>query len=838
MKHGRPLAHAVRWGLGVAIVGGVMALGALDTLVLTLLVAALAGLLALSWGLGEGIAPRPAATVLVAVATLLVGWTALQCVPLPASWLGALSPHAADVWAHALDPLHEAGSGSATLTLDPIATRVELLRGVAYALALLVALRVGHRREGVVFLERALVFAGVAVACAALLHVGLGAHKVYGIYAPKTDVTIVAPLLNVNQLGGYFVIALCISYASMIGPEPIAARPLLALIVVGLVAAVLWVPSRGAMASMGIGIGMATVLTLGARREGSERGLRVVLPALASIAGVVMMMFATSSAMRGELGDTNVSKLAIQWRALRALGAAYPLFGVGRGAFESTFPEFRGDRGYTVFTHPENVVVQWVTEWGLPVAVLGLAAIAWALRPRVLLSRGQPPIGAWSAIVALSLHNLVDFSSEVPGVVLSLVACAALVVAGSADGTSPTTAWGKRPKAVVAVGLAVAVLAIGMALPTRGKDLLSDRLALKGPATDAGVPHEAFFGALRSAMLRHPAEPYFPYLGAVRVWTTRPDESVIPWVDRTLERSPVHPPAHLVLARWLRARSRSQALLEYRLAAEQEGGEVGKEAQGLVRTFDDALELAPPGKRGVDVLEALSQALGARLPATSARLDAELLARDPEAPMPRVRALRYAVADLEGDASSPWCEADRGACVRAAVAAAKLAEERQPDRCEPYALEARVLVLDGRVDAALERLTAAADQVADRSECLRRLATTAIDGGRATHATEAIEKLANASCSTDQDCVQNLVWAAGLEERRGNRGKALVFYKRAAETTPERDDVTAEVARVATAAGMHSVAADAWSKLAARHPDNPTYVAAARQESEAARGLR
>src|SRR5580704_1957626 len=96
---------------------------------------------------------RSAATVLLLTGVGLTGYTALQCVPMPIGWLAAIAPHNADVWSRALAPLHEAGPRWAPISLDPIATRVEVLKGVAYLLAFVTALRVARRKDGVTFLS-------------------------------------------------------------------------------------------------------------------------------------------------------------------------------------------------------------------------------------------------------------------------------------------------------------------------------------------------------------------------------------------------------------------------------------------------------------------------------------------------------------------------------------------------------------------------------------------------------------------------------------------------------------------------------------------------------------
>ncbi len=87
----------------------------------------------------------------------------------------------------------------------------------------------------------------------------------------------------------------------------------------------------------------------------------------------------------------------------------------------------------------------------------------------------------------------------------------------------------------------------------------------------------------RAAMLRHPSEPYLPFMAAVRAVHER-DDDPIPWLGATLERARVYGPAHLVLARVVAARSPSQARLEYRLAMEQAPNLVGTVMAGGLPT--------------------------------------------------------------------------------------------------------------------------------------------------------------------------------------------------------------------------------------------------------------
>jgi len=136
-------AQASRWLLALGIAGSALAVGTVHTVTLCVVTVVLAAAAVLGWWGAEPMRARSAATVLLLAAREksvgLTGYTALQCVPMGWvcwRWLAAIAPHNADVWSRALAPLHEAGPRWAPISLDPIATRVEGLKGVAYLLAL------------------------------------------------------------------------------------------------------------------------------------------------------------------------------------------------------------------------------------------------------------------------------------------------------------------------------------------------------------------------------------------------------------------------------------------------------------------------------------------------------------------------------------------------------------------------------------------------------------------------------------------------------------------------------------------------------------------------------
>jgi len=123
-----PMTRASRWVLAAAIAGSALAVGTVHTITLCVVTGVLAVAAVLAWWGAEPMKARSAATLLLFTGIGLTAYTALQCVPMPIGWLAVIAPHNADVWSRALSPLHEPGPSWAPISLDPIATRVEVLK--------------------------------------------------------------------------------------------------------------------------------------------------------------------------------------------------------------------------------------------------------------------------------------------------------------------------------------------------------------------------------------------------------------------------------------------------------------------------------------------------------------------------------------------------------------------------------------------------------------------------------------------------------------------------------------------------------------------------------------
>ncbi|MBK6464040.1 MAG: O-antigen ligase family protein [Myxococcales bacterium] len=828
--HGRTTRAAkVAFVLGIASCG--LALGSIHTYAL----AVSAALIALAFGLcylpdAAPLRPRVSASMLVLLAVGLVVYTAVTALPLPASLVRLIAPANADIWERCLRGFGSPGPGTVSMSLDPQATRVEVLRGLTYLLAFATALRFTTRRGGVAFLERVVIGCALFMAAASILHPVLGAERVLGVYRPEYDYgKHLAPILNGNHLAGYLNLGLATGLGVMAMTRSARERVLLAGCCLFLLGMEFYIASRGGIATSALSAVIVGLVAYRARRGGRTAAAAggPMLLVLAAGVGVGLLILAGSEEARGELSSKDTTKLDPILQSL-AMIRPHGVFGVGRGAFESTFPAYRTSGGFITMTHPENVVAQVVVEWGLPCAAIFFGVLLLALRPRwVLAHPTKAPVGAYAALIGLCVHNLVDFSSELPGVMVLAATCAAIATGREAEGGA-IPKWARHPRVAAGAALLATGLAAFAAVRGAPGGLYPDRETVGKLATDRTASRAQFDAALRGAILRHPGEPYFFYAAAVRGQALR-DGPVLAWAGHALERSPIYGPVHLILARLFARTVPSQARVEYRLALEQDGGgdSWGQEVSRLVRDYDDAVELLPIGPYRRDAIEWIATEVELRLPATRAGLDEDALALDPAATGPLRRHARDALSDVRDAAI--WCKGRE--CIDRGAAFAGRLREAAPTECDGYALGAELRAAGGDPQGAVRDLEAATDRVSDRSLCLVRLVELMESTGLTEQVDSAITRVANAGCSSPKDCAENFAFAGAFYLGRGSPRRAVAFYRKAIDSAPERDEYLLEYARLTASLELHAETLHAFTLLRERHPEVPEYA----ERAEAAR---
>lgn len=840
-----PLAERViPWLLAASIAGSVLAIGAVHTptLALVSLVTTVAATLSLRAsaiaGAQSHVRSLPAITLLG-----LTAYTLLQAVPLPLTWLARLSPASADIWSRALLPLGEAAPRFASLSLDPGATLVEATKWLTYAGVFIAAAFVGARRGARLVIT--LVFTSAFLAALTTIAHGLfGATKVFGLYQPRFSVAAwhVGPLLNPNNLAGYLNLGILSGVGLLLTSRPllpvwVTGVGLTTIVGVGVIAS-----SRGGLLVLPLGLALFALLSWrrrGRRRLGGrERSRAVWLLGAAIGGGALLAALAATDHTLTEIADDNLDKLSL-FRATLPLLADHWLFGIGRGAFETVFPAYREAPGNIVFTHAENFVIQWAAEWGIPVAALALGALGVALRPGKIALRGSTAaVGAWVGCVVLLAQNLFDLGLEVPGVTIALTATLGALWGEAHPERRRHEVPAEEPGAARwrALGLPACAAASGLALVALmarfgARDVDHDRRALRA-LSDAGAVSgagwERFRGELRAAMLRHPAEPYFPLLGAVVASQGR-SESPLPWLQRTLERSRRHGRAHLLLAEVLASRGATeQALLSLRLAVEDDP-RVTSTAAGLAlqwtRRWEDLLRAVPEGAAGAEMLERLAIAWGREGDqALRLRCAEEAIARAPD----RIGA-RWAAGDalltMLGDPGSAHCggaedaAARRAACEEQLEAHAAAIQGRKESSFFAVQLRARLLLLRKKSAEAEQLLAGSCERLDDRAGCLRLRVTAAAQMPSPERLFPAIRDFLSASCSSPSACAAASTWVGDLLVARKDYPSAVTHFARAAQDEPTEERLL-KLADAASEAGAHVEAANALERLLHRRGGN------------------
>ena len=308
------------------------------------------------------------------------------------------------------------------------------------------------------------------------LKVGEGNWRAYGKFT------------NPNFLAGYLVPALFLALAVSLR-RPAAFKPSTWALVSGLVTATLAASviasgSRGGLYTLLAGL-VVFALMLVIRRSQFDR------EALLRLVGLVLLMAAVLAALSGPLRNRDVTAAksglpvelcpeaakstvsdsnqfrVLTWKGTLKMGAKRPLTGWGAGSYETAYAP-HAIAGYTRQAH--NGYLQLFAEEGAPGVLL------WVLLLLIgfyrLLRTARDPERFWlpglaAALVANTLHNLLDSVLFVPAIALLTWALLGMAVGGSAEPVAESTP-SRRPRARSARTLqqmaALAVAGVGLLL--------------------------------------------------------------------------------------------------------------------------------------------------------------------------------------------------------------------------------------------------------------------------------------------------------------------------------------------------------------------------------------
>ncbi|HEX4336107.1 MAG TPA: O-antigen ligase family protein [Polyangiaceae bacterium] len=820
--------------LAAAAIASVLGLGGLHwaTVGPAVALALAAGILAIE------AAPSPVLYRPAAVPLAFSAFTLLQAVPMPLALLRVLSPHAAEMWAGAF-PTEQTAAHWFPLTADPGATYIEAFKWLGYSGILAASIAIGARR-GVRWTATLLFISAVVVGALTFAHGLLGVHKVFGVYEPMFQATRwhTGPLLNPNNLAGYLNLGLLSGTGLLLSREPQLPRIVVGLGVASLIGVVVICASRAGLVALLFGL---VVFVFYLRRIFKARGQtmtialkrRLVLSLGGLLVAAVLFVFlGLSSDTLHELLDKNVEKLDVMTH-VAPLVKDYRWFGVGRGAFESVFPAYHVGATNVVYAQPENFVLQWIAEWGVPVGVLAIVALGVLLWHAQRSATRITNAGMWAGLCALLAQNLLDLGFEVPGLVF-----AGLIAAGSMWGENekallePSFKTGAAPR-LGARALAIAAwLVLGTLVIVVGRHgVTRDRLSLRNSLAKVDVKNSEdvarLRGELKSDIQRHPADPYFARIGGVLAYHAH-DQSPIPWLRRALDRGMEVGSTHYVVARVLeRAGARRQALFEVKLAVTYQPGLTGPAARvvtPLVRTFDDILVATPEGAAGQGMLNSVAMGFPRDEPrAIRLRCLEESIARAPTGVHTRAQLasdVTQSIAQAK-DGDSLCGGTRRNDCVKLVNEQVRQLVKLAPE--DPAALIAKaqlMLVLGQAPEAEALLHKGCAHFVYDRYAGCERVRVRA---AAATHSKDLLDSasrdLAASGCGFGANCAELDVFLGDQAAGIGDLGRALSYYQKAVSDEPT-DAHWTRLARTASILGEVNLASKAWAQISNRNPDD------------------
>lgn len=820
--------------MALVVLGSALAIGTVH--VQTLVAIAPLAFAAASLGILHDLKRRGATAIALPalIATALALITLLQAIPMPISWLTKIAPANADIWARSLLPFGEAGPRFASISLDPGASVVEALKWSSYAAMFTAAATVSARYGATVGIATMFVSA-ICVATATIAHGLLGLKDVYGLYKPSVELPPwhVGPLINTNTLAGYLNLGILSGMALVLTRSRDMPRWVIAVGIAFLIGVSITSASRGGLITLLLGILILAVLLRFKTARNSEddpsesRSSARWLLGGTLVAGALLAGLGGTRDTWAELYDKNLNKIEmILWA--KPLLRDHFFFGIGRGSFESVFPAHRTTPGHVVYAYIENFPAQWMVEWGIPIGVLALIAFAWSLRPSRLGARHSGlSAAAFTGILVVLLQNLVDLSLEIPAVCYGL-----MLMIGSLWGDNLRSRAGveyaknrslrvgdSSPSLIAGSGIVLAAFAFYVGNP----DVGAERDRIRKAYEEKDIVNPAVRSELRAmlhkAMTRHPGEPYFSLVGALLA-TRSKTESAIPWLQRSLERSPINPRAHLLLAEVLGTHGAlRQTLLELRYAIEQDAALIDVSARLALRfttKYDDLIVIVPEGLRGAMVLDSLGRhAEAAKQPQLRQKFDTKAIDLDSRLLGPHVRECEMRLALLKNkDTTGTLCE-DREKCGREIREHAESIAVSHPIESISATLVARLLVTEGKPDQADTLLAERCIHVRDRSDCMRVRVEAAAKTAGQDRVDIATREFLGASCLSSEACAQAATFAAVIREQRGDAASAIALFGRAAREEPSEARWMA-LADAASRGGAHAQSVDALERVAAK----------------------
>jgi tetratricopeptide (TPR) repeat protein len=733
-------------------------------------------------------------------------WTCLQVVPLPQGLARALGL-ASVASAERLQGLAWAGHIPLTISYDPGSTQLQILVGVTILAAFLTA-RLGGP-SGLKPIAIAIVVSALLLAVEGIAHRVSGADAVFGIYAPRfVKPQLLTPLMNGNHLGGFALMGALI--AAGLATQQRGGRSRLVWAIASAVCAsiVALTFSRGAIGSLLFGFILLAAWLARGRRSG-RRG--AAIPAAVVGAAIVgILTFASLGPILSRFETQGFDKLAVAGRGLRLLHGSAWWIGIGRGAFSSAFVAEEGSLAR--YTHPENIVVQWTTEWGVPVAAALLVVLALALWKRLRAAEQPLVAAACIAVLALILQNLVDFSLEMAGIVVVAASLLGVLLPASIE---PNSRPSLRPSVAILVVFTVILGVLGTRVLENDTQSIIDRLTRAMRSDD----ENDFQATLHRGLALHPGEPAFALLAGTYAGSKGYMDAPR-WLGVVMEEAPGWSAPHVVAAQWLFDKGQlDQALLEIREAEERHPGSAKTvlcEALTGFPMIEHLERAAPSADLRVPYLDRASACSGLSA-GLRAEIDSAILQSEPTRTSAVLREARRLASQERPDEANALLEH---------------ALERHPRNASLWIALIRAHLRDGDSEAARSALTQARSRGLEGRSLTEAKARIEAALGETDQMRATITRLRGQSRGEARLVAASFILEGQLEASLGNVDQALAAYT-AADVASSDTPALQYAATLALKSGRPTQARRIYRTLCMRQPGGSACAQEARLSKEA-----
>jgi O-antigen ligase len=416
---------------------------------------------------------------------LLIGWILIQLIP----WGGGL---AHPIWNHA--------GGSGTISIEPEATRLALLRLLTAMTVFLATYCVARQRENAGLLLGLLIGFFCFYAVYGLIRLSFSIDRIWWFTAPDPGF-LTATFINRNNAATYFGLGVVAVTALLvrtlhhtfgaINAFGSARREAIVSALTGRVGAitVIWLllltalfltGSRGGIVASIIAVGVMLFLRAlrGACGGAGSRGITVVI---CLALGLITVMEISGAKFLERIIVSGFEDPNREYAAQATLQAVWDhlWLGAGAGSFQTVFPLYRPAAldGSGFWNHAHNDYLEALLGLGLPgfcAMVLMLGSLFLQTLRGVFQRRRDSHFAliAVSGSVLVGLHAFVDFSLQIQGVTLAYAALLGLGVAQSRSSRMANNLVSKGPSQLELKWIYPATEEFGSARPARSVAVL------------------------------------------------------------------------------------------------------------------------------------------------------------------------------------------------------------------------------------------------------------------------------------------------------------------------------------------------------------------------------